>query len=276
MSNEPKNPSDENEIVDPIVADEGAGGGEGGDQLNPPGTGKPDTQIEEEDDTEILALADQVKDKIAKKNKDSEGKTYSQEDVDQMFARLEKKLNSKKDMEEEDFIDLLDPNAVKRKFIRVARLKNKDGEHKFIVGLKNLNTDAYTDEPVYFTQIENPMKKGEMIPWATFIADDGSEILYPYLSFMSRATGVWAEVTGEEKEDVSEKHGTVEAKTLDEDEWKMNRTGKRILAKALKYKTTYVVKEIKGGKVLKISQDVVNKVEAPYPELRKFLELTSN
>lgn len=235
----------------------------------------PNQPIEDDDDdTEILKLADEVKAKIEGKGK-GEGKgekKYSDEDMENMARRLEKKFSGMREADDEDFIDLLDPNAVKRVFVRLARLKSKDGEHKFIVALKNLNTDDYSDEPIYLTQIENPAKKGEMIPWATFIAEDGEEILYPYLSFMNRASGVWAEVLSEEKEDVSEKHGLVEAKILDEDEWKMRPTGKKILAKALKYRVTYVVKEIRGGKTLKVSQDVINKVEAPYPDLRKFLE----
>ncbi len=158
-------------------------------------------------------------------------------------------------------------------FIRLGRLKNKAGEYKFVVGLKNINTDPYVDQEITVQNIENPNKKGELIPWAEFIFEDGDSMLYPYLAFMNRTNGVWAEVIKREEEDVSEKFGTVDLRVPDEsNEWSTQNTGKKVLAKAVKYKTTYICKEIKTGKELKVTDDVVNKAEAPYSDLKKYLE----
>ncbi len=244
---------------------------DGTQTLNPPEEGKLNPQVtpstdEDEDDAELLAFKDQVKKKLEDKKSDDDI-AYSKKDVDRMMKEMEKKFSQKKDIDEEDFIDLLDPNAVKRKFVRLSRLNNK-----FIVGLKNLNEDSYNDEPIYLKNVEHPTKKGEYVPWAMFIYEDGSEELYPYLSFMNRGRGVWAEVVDEKKEDVSKTFGLIDVKTVEDDEWNMKNTGKKILAKALQFKTTYICKEIKTGKTMAVSEDVINKVEAPYLELRKFLE----
>lgn len=222
--------------------------------------------LDEDNDEEILAMKKQVEEKLKEKNSSKE--TYSAKEVDQIVKDLEKKFLKMKEGDDEDFIDLLDPEANKRKFVRLARLNNR-----FIVGLKDMNNDSYSDEPIYITNVENPNRKGELIPWSTFLYEDGSEELYPYLSFMNRANGIWAEVIEEKKTDVSETFGLIDVKTMDEEnEWSMKSTGKKVLAKAVKYKTTYVCKEIKGGTVLEVSEDVINKVEAPYSDLKKFIE----
>ncbi len=228
-----------------------------------------DNKLEQDDDDELLALAGTVKKKIEEKNAgESEEKKYSERDLEKVLSNFQKKFSKTREEDDEDFIDLLDPDAVKRKFVRIARLNNK-----FVVGLKDMNTDSYSDQPVYITNVEHPTKKGEYIPWATFICDDGTEEFYPYLTFMNRGVGVWAEVTEEKKEDVSEKFGVIDVKAMDdEDEWNMKKTGRKVLAKALKYRTTFVCKEIKGGKTLEVTEDVINKVEAPYSELKKFIE----
>ncbi len=228
---------------------------------------------DDEDDSEILALKGTVEAKIAakKENGDDVKETYSRSEVNDLLKKFEQKWSKTREQDDEDFVDLLDPDAVKRKFVRLPRLNNK-----FVVSLKNINKDAYIDEPIYFVQVEHPQKKGQMVPWATFIYDDGTEELYPYLSFMNRAAGVWGEVIEEKKEDISEKFGLVDVKSIDgEDEWNMKNTGKKVLAKALKYRTTYICKEIKTGRTLNFTEDVINKVEAPYSELKKFLEIKS-
>lgn len=224
--------------------------------------------VEEDDDNDadILALKGQVEKKIQSKAS-TEEKKWSDKDVDNIVKRLGKQFSDSRETEDEDYIDLLDPNAVKRKFVRLARLNNK-----FVVGLKDMNTDTYTDEPLFYVNIENPKKAGDMIPWSTFLYDDGTEELYPYLSFMNRSVGVWAEVIREDKVDISEKFGVIEVKEVDaEDEWNMKKTGKKVLAKAQKYRITYIVKDTKGGKEMAVSQEVINKVEAPYADLRKFI-----
>lgn len=226
-----------------------------------------DVQNDEEleSDEDLLAVKDEIDGKI--KAKSAPKDTYTRKEVDALMKKLEKNFSEIRAKDDEGFIDLLDPGAVKRKFVRLARLNNK-----FVVGLKDINTDTYSDEPIYVTNIEHPSKKGEYVPWATFIYEDGTEETYPYLSFMNRATGVWGEVIEEKKEDKSRTFGLVDIKAVDEDEWDMKKTGKKVLAKALQYKVTYVVKEIKGGKTLEVSEDVINKVEAPYAELDSFLE----
>lgn len=249
------------EIKDPIVDD----------TETKPIEGIPPAVVEDEDDEEILAMRDQVQGKIdAKAAGSSDEKKFSEKDFERFAERMEKKFSQNRESEDEDFIDLLDPNAVKRKFVRIARLSSK-----FIVGLKNMNTDPYIDTPINTVNVEHPTKKGEYVPWSTYIYEDGSEELYPVLSFMGRAGGVWAEVIDEKKEDISEKFGLVDVKEVDgSDEWNMKSTGKKVLAKALKYRTIFVVKEIKTGKTLEVAEDVINKVEAPYSELKKFLEET--
>lgn len=222
---------------------------------------------EEESDEELLALKDKVAEKIKEKG-DQNKETYSRKDVEEMFKKFEKKLAQRQEINDEEFIDILNPDAVKRKFVRLPRLNNK-----FVVALKDMNADSYSDQPVYVTNIEHPTKKGEYIPWATFIYDDGTEELYPYLSFMNRAVGVWGEVIEEKKTDVSETFGLVDVKSIDDtNEWDQKKTGKKVLAKALKYRTIYVCKDIKNGTTIEVTEDVINKVEAPYADLKKFLD----
>ncbi len=256
-------------------------------ELNPSGDGKLNpanisAKTEDEDDAEIIAMKDQVAKKIEEKS--GPKKMYSEEEMNEIVNRMSKKFSKSQDSSDEEFIDLLDPNAVKRKFVRIPRLNNK-----FVIGMKDMNKDSYSDQPIYVTNVEHPTKKGEFVPWATFIYDEMEEVpdplnpgktisknkeeLYPYLSFMNRAVGVWGEVIDEKKVDISEKFGLIDVKVIDsEDEWNMKSTGKKVLAKALKYRTVYVVKDTKGGKTLNVSEDVVNVAEAPYSELRKFLE----
>lgn len=257
---------DETELKEPKVP-EGSDGAEGA-------VGADDA----DNDEELLATRDEVKKKIEAKSKNKEEKTYSSKEVDEMMKKLEKKFSGMRETDDEDFVDLLDQNAKKRKFIRLARLNNK-----FVIGMKDMNTDSYSDEPIYVTNVENPKKAGEYIPWATFIYDEidpetgeNKTELYPYLAFMNKAVGVWGEVLSEEKVDVSKKFGVIDVKEVDEEnEWNLKRSGKKVLAKALQFRTTYIVKDIKHGKDLRISEDVVNKVEAPYSELKKFIDATS-
>lgn len=241
-----------------------------GQQPNPP-VQTTNSGADEEDDAGVLALKGQVEEGLKNKKKGaSDEKKFSERDFEEFAKRMQAQFSKGQENNDDDFVDILDPDAKKRKFVRVARLNGK-----FVVGLKNFNTDPYIDTPVYFTYIENPLKKGDLIPWATFVYSDGTEELYPYLSFMTRASGVWAEVIDEKPVDVSEKFGTVEVKVFDEEhEWNQKGTGKKVLAKALKYDVTYVVQEIKEGAKLEVSQDVINKVEAPYPELQKFIQAT--
>ncbi len=222
----------------------------------------------EGDDSELLAMRDQV----AKNLEDKKGpkKTYSEDEMTEIVSRMSKKFAQKRESDDEEFIDLLDPNAVKRKMIRLARMNGK-----FVVALKNMNTDSYSDTPKYTENVENPLKKGEMIPWTTLIYDDGTEEFYPYLSFMNRATGSWGEVIEEKNQDISEKFGLIDVKVVDDnDEWNMKNTGKKVLAKALKFKTIYIVKDIKGGKMLEVLSEVVNLADAPWSEAAKYLEAT--
>lgn len=237
-----------------------------GPQTTAPATTAPADSADSTDE-ELLSVRDQVQKKIEEKAGDK--KMYSEGDVAELLRKMEKKFSQNKESADEEFIDLLDPNAVKRKFVRLARMNNK-----FVIGLKDTNTDSYSDQPIYVSNVENPLKKGEYIPWTTLMYDDGTEELYPYLSFMNRSIGVWGEVIDEKKQDVSEKFGLIDVKVVDQDEWNMKDTGKKVLAKALKFRTVYVCKEIKGGKTLSVTEDVINKAEAPYSELRKFLEET--
>ncbi len=263
MSNEPKTPGAEETTATTLNAPVETTPTEPVAPVEAAGSEEP---ADDEDDSALLAMRDDIQKTIDEKG--NQNRTYTQKDMDEMAQRLALKF-SKQGGDEEDYVDLLDPNAVKRKFIRVARLNNK-----FIVDLKNMNTDKYNDQPIYITNIPNPQKTTEMIPWATFIYDDGTEELYPYLSFMKRATGVWAEVLDTDKKDISEKFGTVDMKEIDDKEWNMSSTGKRVLAKAMKYKVTYIVKDIKFGKDLRVSQEVTNKADAPYPELEQFIQAT--
>ncbi len=221
-------------------------------------------------DEEIAALAAQVQKNLDEKK--SEKPVYTQEQVDALFKKFENKM-AKNSADDEDYIDLLDTGAEKPECIRVGRLKDATGEYKFVVGLKNINTDPYIDGEITVQSIENPNKKGDMIPWSEFIFEDGTTMLYPYLAFMNRANGVWAVVTRREEIDVSEKFGTVDLKTVDENnEWNTKSTGRKVLAKAIKFKTIYHCKDIKTGKELSVADDVVNKVEVPYSELKKYFE----
>ncbi len=222
-------------------------------------------------DAEITELADKVRAKIEEKK--SVQPMYTQEQVDDMLTKFARKFDQRRnDDDDEDYIDLLD-NKKMPECIRLGRLKGKDGEYKFVVGLKNMNTDPYINGEITVMNIENPTKKGEFIPWSEFILEDGETILYPYLSFMKNMNCVWAEVLDRKEDDVSEKFGTVDVKIPDEEnEWSQKSTGKRVLAKAYKVKTTYHCKDIKTGKLLSVSDDVVNKGEASYADLKKYLE----
>lgn len=226
---------------------------------------KVDTKIDDLNDEEIQEIQKTLKEKIEKK----EGDTYSKAEVNKILADFEKKIQSRQSDQDDNFIDLLDPNAKKRMFVRLARLNNK-----FIVGRKNMQSDSYSDEPIYVENVENPKKKGEFIPMTTFILEDGETLIYPYLSFMNRAVGVWAEVIEEKKEDTSESFGVINVMSTDEkkDDWDMKSTGKKVLAKALKHKTTYVCRDLKTNKTIEVEEAVVNKVDAPYSTLAKYLE----
>lgn len=250
MADQEKNPNEEEKNIPP--APEGTSFGE------------------ESSDEEIAQLAEQVKAKLEEKK--SEQPLYTQEQVDNLFKKLEKKMAKSSD-DDDDYIDLLDSSSVKREFIRIARLKNEKGEYKFVVGLKNINTDPYIDGEITVQNIENPLKKGELIPWSEFVFEDGTTMLYPYLAFMKNTNGIWAEVIRREEIDISEKFGVVDVKTIDEsNEWDTKSTGKKVLAKAVKYKTIFHCKEIKTGKELAVADDVVNKAEVAYADLRKYLE----
>lgn len=225
-------------------------------------------------DDEIASMADQIKKKMEEKK--GEVITMTKEELDArdnaLIKRLEKKFAQKQDADDEEYIDLLDPTAHKREFVRLGRLRDDKGEYKFVVGLKDINNDPYVDQKITVQNIENPQKKGEMIPWSEFVFEDGTSKLYPYLAFMNRTNGVWAEVIERKEKDVSEKFGSVEVKIVsEENEWDMKNTGKRVLAKASKVETTFVCKDIKTGKILEVAEDVVNKADAPYADLKKYL-----
>lgn len=223
-------------------------------------------------DDEIKNLQGKIDDTLKEKKEKASEKKYSQEDFDRMADKLLEKINAGRDTDGNDIIDLLAPNFNQRRFVSVPRF-----EGKFVVGLENLNTDTYSDKVVHILNVENPNVKTtgtlDHIPFAKFLFADKSEPkLYPYLQFLDKANWVWCEIIERKETDTSEIFGTVEVTETTEDEWNMKGTGKRILSKAKRTHTVFVVRDIKEGETIEVDEVIINKRIAPVEELKKFLE----
>lgn len=230
-----------------------------------------DTDTEPTDE-EIVKLQEKMSKSLSEKKEKASEKKYSQEDLDAIVEKMSAKFNLAQDTEGNDIIDLLAPNFNQRRFVSVPRF---DG--KFVVGLENLNTDSYSDKVVHVMNVENPNIKSngtlDHIPMAKFMFEDKSESkLYPYLAFIDKANWVWCEIIDRKETDTSEVFGAVEVNELTEDEWNMKPTGKKILAKAKRTHTVFVVRDIKEGKTFEVDEVIINKRVAPIEELKKFLE----
>lgn len=227
--------------------------------------------IEELNDAEIAEMQKKIETNIKEKKAESDEKKYSQKDLDYIVSKMRADADKRSGNAENDLIDLLADDNNKTKYVRIARLNNK-----FVVGAENLNTDKYIDTPIYILNEKNPKSESKLdyIPFIKLKYHDGTSEMYPYLSFLDRAQGVWAEILDTKEVDNSETFGAVDVAVVNEDGWGMGKSGQKILGKAKRVTTTYSVKEIKGGETLNIEECdlVLNKANAPVEELKKYIE----
>jgi len=226
---------------------------------------------EELSDSDIAELTKKIEKNIEEKKTETEEKKYSQSDLDYIISKLKSDIDSRTGNSQDALIDLLADDNNKSKYVRIARLNGK-----FVVGAENLNTDPYVNTIIYIKNEKNPhSEKGlDNIPFIKLRYDDGTSELYPYLSFLDRAQGVWAEIISQEDVDISETFGAVTVSELNEDGWGSKLSNRKILGKAKKIISTYTVREIKGGQEFTIKECdlVINKANAPVEELKKYIE----
>lgn len=226
---------------------------------------------EELSDVEIAEMQEQIKKNVGEKKASKEDKVYSQKDLDYIIEKMRKDIGKRSDNTESDLIDLLADDHNNTKYVRIARINGK-----FVVGAENINDDPYIDNPVYIRNEKNPRSESKLdyIPFIKLKYHDGTSEDYPYLSFLDRAQGVWAEIINQKDTDNSETFGAVEVNEVINDGWGMGKTGNKILGKAKKVISTYTVKEIKNGETFKIEECdlVLNKANAPVEELKKYIE----
>ncbi len=228
-------------------------------------------------DDEIEKLNKKIEENLKDKKEEDNKPKYTQADLDAIVEKLSEKFSAAKDTDGSDIIDLLAPNFNQRRFVSVPRF-----EDKFVVGLEDVNTDSYSDKAVHIMNVENPNIKSngtlDYIPMAKFMFEqiEGAEKipskLYPYLQFLDKSTWVWCEIVDRKETDTSEIFGTVEVNELTQDEWNMKSTGQRILSKAKRTHTVFVLKDIKDGHTFEVDEIVINKRIAPVESLKKFLE----
>lgn len=186
--------------------------------------------------------------------------------VEEMMRKFGEKLENKLSKKDSD-VDELIPEKFTTPQVRVPRIEvlNEDGtkSNHFVIGFKNMNTQDEYDNSV--KEVVELVKKENGIvtraPWVTLLLDNGSEKMYPLLSFMDNARGIPFDLIETKLEDLSYSEGKTEKMDIGEDGYSTKSTGVFVNMKVDKKKPTFCVKHPETGKTLEVSQSVINIIQ---------------
>lgn len=201
--------------------------------------------MKEEEIKEIEKNSKIANEKIEKNKVDKREKTYTKDEVLKMFQEF------KKELAKEEVNDDTEDKTIQRK-VRISRFNNK-----FIVGLKNLNTDEYDTEKVVYSQDIFDEKTRSYVPHITVIFDDESELTVPLETILKLAVRVDCDLIETKEVKNDEKLGYVEQKELKGDGYDMT-TGDFVMAVQKKSKYTYLVKLPNKDEPIEVIQDIIN------------------
>lgn len=126
-------------------------------------------------------------------------KSYSRDEVQMMIAQAIKTVRN------EDYnADRPEEHKKDSKTARLSRFTNK-----FIVALKNMNTDEYSKDEVIFTWDVWDDRVRQNIPWVTLSFQDGTEIAQPLATVIKKSVKVPCEIVKVYADDKSYSTGTI-------------------------------------------------------------------
>ncbi len=178
----------------------------------------------------------------ARNNPTTGEKMYSETVVRQMLKQLSKDLAEKKDVDEED--------EFKNKKVRLPRFKEK-----FIVGLKNMNTDEFFPDLVIqaFDIWDDKIRQNVAYVCLQFL--DGSELNVPLYTALTKSAKVICDLVEIKEDDTSYSDGKTErAETRD---YSRVGTGTMVKLKVKQANYTYVVK-LPDGTEVTVGPEVLN------------------
>lgn len=172
-------------------------------------------------------------------------RTYTAAEVKAMLEQVAKQAGKTDDsVQDDDERDL-------PKVYRLPRFQNK-----FVIALKNMNTDEYFPDQVIQAYDIWDDKTRQNIPWVTLMFADGTELSVPHTTAMKRSQTIPCEIVGEPHEvDVSYDFGKVEKVTVDGYESKGS--GELVRAKVTQKRRAYDLK-LPNGQVVTVGDDVIN------------------
>lgn len=200
---------------------------------------------------ELKAESDRVAANLAKKEEERNAarasnpaneRTYSTAEVQAMLKQLA--TNMKKDAEEDE------EDAFKHKKVRLSRFKEK-----FIIGLKNMNTDEYfPDQVIHAFDIWDD-KTRQNVAYVCLQFIDGTELNVPLFTALTKSKPVVCDLIETLEDDISYSDGKTErAETRD---YSRVGTGTMVKMKVTQAKYTYKIK-LPDGQEIVVGPEVLN------------------
>lgn len=206
------------------------------------GEEKTEAELKADSDAAQAAFAAaQAKKKAAEGEAPQAERTYTTAEMKAMI----KALMDGKDLDAEE-----EEEVAKKKTVRLSRFQNK-----FIVGLKNMNTDEYyPDGQVYAYDVYDDKSRSN-IAWVTLEFQDGSELAVPLETALRRSNKVNCEIVKIHEKDKSYDFGKVE-KTEVKD-YNVESTGDMVKTKVTQKEYTYDVK-LPNGDIINVGREIIN------------------
>lgn len=202
-------------------------------------------------DEELKAESDRVAANLAKKEAEREAarasnpaneRTYSTAEVQAMLKQLASNMKKETEEDEED--------AFAHKKVRLSRFKEK-----FIIGLKNMNTDEYFPDQVIHAFDIWDEKTRQNVAYVCLQFIDGTELNVPLFTALTKSKPVVCDLLETLEDDVSYSDGKTErAETRD---YSRVGTGTMVKMKVTQAKYTYKIGLPDGSTVI-VGPEVLN------------------
>lgn len=179
-----------------------------------------------------------------------QSKLYTMDDVKALFAEFNKQ-QSRDDIADKE------EEGPRKHTLRMSRINGK-----FVIGLKNLNTDQYfPDRVIYSQDIFNEQTK-QFIPHVTLIlsGDDGKELEEKLTIPLETALKISNKVVcyfERKNVDASERYGQIEVQEMQPDQYGMKGTGNFIQGKSKILKETFII-TLPNGSIVEVIPGVTN------------------
>lgn len=175
---------------------------------------------------------------------------YNRDEVMKMIKASVEEFH-RKDASDTD--DINEDDGPRKHTIRMARIKDK-----FIIGIKNLNTDPYFPDLIVYSQDIFNDQTRQNVPHMTVILEDKSELTLPIETLFKISKTIVVPLIERKQVNNNKKLGMVEVQEMKPDSYNPITTGETVLAKQKAFKETYVVQLPTMTEPIEVIPDVTN------------------